>query len=250
MKKTPEGYRPGAATLAGRTILITGASDGLGRATAEAAARAGASLVLLGRSAKKLEAVADDIESRGAKAPLLHPMDFESATWEDYLALAHALAGEVGRLDGIIHMAGILGERAPLLHYDAQTWQRVLTVNLTAPFLLTRACLGLLGRSPDASVVFVSSGVGRQGRAHWGAYSVSKFGIEGLSQVFADELRTNTCIRVNALNPGPVRTAMRLAAYPAEDRTQLPAPEDIAPAAIWLVGPDSAPATGESFDAQ
>ena len=256
MKRVPVDYRPDERTLEGRVILITGATDGLGRATAELAARCGATLVLLGRSEKKLTAVADTIMNRDAESvaptiePRLHVMDFEAATWEDYLALAHALATEFGRLDGLVHMAGMLGERSPLLHYDAATWQRVLTVNLTAPFLLTRACLGLLGQSQDASVVFTSSGVGREGRALWGAYSVSKFGLEGLSQVLADETKTNTNIRVNALNPGGVRTKMRMQAYPAEDRDRLPTPEQIAPAFIWLLGPDSGTATGQSFDAQ
>ena len=264
MKKIPAGYAPTPATLAGRVILITGASDGIGRATAELAARCGATLVLLGRSEKKLEMVADSIANhrsiRDAESvaptlspssePRLHAMDFASATWADYLALAHALADEFGRLDGLVHMAGMLGERTPLLHYDAAAWQQVLTVNLTAPFLLTRACLGLLGQSQDASVVFTSSGVGREGRAHWGAYAVSKFGLEGLTQVLAEETKTNTHIRANALNPGPVRTAMRLDAYPAEDRDRLPAPERIAPAFVWLLGPDSGGVTGESFDAQ
>ncbi len=248
MKQIPTDYRPTERTLEGRVILITGASDGIGRATAELAARCGATLVLLGRSEKKLTAVADSIVNR--IEPRLHCMDFEAATWEDYLALAHALADEFGRLDGLVHMAGMLGERSPLLHYDAATWQRVLTVNLTAPFLLTRACLGLLGQSQDASVVFTSSGVGREGRALWGAYAVSKFGIEGLSQVLAEETKANTHIRVNALNPGGVRTAMRMQAYPAEDRDRLPTADKIAPAFVWLLGPDSGKVTGESFDAQ
>ncbi len=262
MKQIPADYRPDEGTLAGRVILITGASDGIGRATAELAAQCGATLVLLGRSEKKLTAVADAITNCGSGTfvprsvsatviePRLHAMDFEAATWEDYLALAHALANEFGRLDGLVHMAGMLGERSPLLHYDAATWQRVLTVNLTAPFLLTRACLGLLGQSQDASVVFTSSGVGREGRALWGAYAVSKFGLEGLSQVLAEETKANTHIRVNALNPGGVRTAMRMQAYPAEDRDRLPTPEQIAPAFIWLLGPDSGKVTGQSFDVQ
>ncbi len=248
--KIPAGYQPQSDSLQGRIILMTGASDGLGRATAELAAACGATLILLGRSAKKLEVVADAIEAAGHTSPRLHAMDFSTAVWNDYLALAHTLADEFGHLDGLLNNAGILGDRAPLLHYDAMTWQKVMTVNLTAPFLLTRACLGLLGQSQGASVVFVSSGVGRKGYAHWGAYAVSKFGIEGLSQVLAEETADNTHIRVNALNPGAVRTGMRQAAYPAEDPNRLPAPADIAPAFVWLLGPDSASHTGKSFDAQ
>ncbi|MCA1798009.1 MAG: YciK family oxidoreductase [Xanthomonadaceae bacterium] len=249
-RSIPKRYRPAPDTLAGRVILITGASDGLGRATALLAAECGADLVLLGRNAKKLEAVADEIEKKGGKAPALHAMDFASATWPDYLALAHTLADKYGRLDGLLHNAGILGDRSPLLHYDVATWQQVMTVNVTAPFMLTRACLGLLGQSEDASVVFVSSGVGRKGYAHWGAYSVSKFALEGLSQILAEETAENTHIRANALNPGGVRTAMRAAAFPGEDRDRLPTPEDIAPAFIWMLGESSKGHTGETFDAQ
>lgn len=257
-RRIPKDYEPGADTLAGRVILVTGASDGIGRAVALRAAACGAQLVLLGRSAEKLERVADEIEgqmNRGAKTPLpraprLHAMDFASATWNDHLALAHALADEFGRLDGLVNNAGILGDRSPILHYDVATWQQVMTVNTTAPFMLTRACLGLLGQSDASSVVFVSSGVGRQGYAHWGAYSVSKFAIEGLSQVLAAETRENTNIRVNALNPGGVRTTMRAHAFPGEDPATLPTPDEIAPAFIWLLGPDSGDVTGESFDAQ
>ncbi len=250
MKGIPKDYTPAADTLDGRIILVTGASDGIGRAVAEAAAAAGARLVLLGRDASKLERVADAIEAANGHAPRLHVMDFAAATWNDHLALAHALADEFGRLDGLAHIAGMLGDRAPLLHYEVETWQRLLTVNLTAPFMLTRACLGLLGRSEDASVVFTSSGVGRRGRAYWGAYSVSKFGLEGLMEVLADETAENTRIRVNSLNPGAVRTAMRARAYPGEDPHRLPTAAQVTPAFIWLLGPDSGHFTGRTFDAQ
>lgn len=249
-KKIPARWRPAPDTLAGRIVLITGASDGIGRAVAVHAARSGAQLVLLGRNKTKLEATADLVEADGHAAPTLHVMDFAGSTWEDYLALAHALADGFGRLDGLLHAAAILGDRSPLLHYDVAKWQQVLTVNVTAPFLLTRACLGLLGQSQDASVAFVSSGVGRVGHAHWGAYSVSKFALEGLSEVLADETRTNTFIRSNAINPGGVRTAMRHQAYPAEDRDRLPTPDDVAPAFIWLLSAASQGHTGETFDVQ
>ncbi len=176
--------------------MITGASDGIGRAVALRAAACGAQLVLLGRSSEKLERVADEIEGQpGAKPPRLHAMDFASATWNDYLALAHALADGFGRLDGLVNNAGILGDRSPILHYDVATWQQVMTVNTTAPFMLTRACLGLLGQSDASSVVFVSSGVGRHGHAHWGAYSVSKFAIEEPSPPRPARTRTSASTR-------------------------------------------------------
>lgn len=239
---------PAPGALSGRIILISGAGSGFGRACALAAAQAGAELVLVGRRPERLEAVADEVEALGAPAPHLHAMDFATAEWADYLALAHALADQFGRLDGLLNNAAILGDRAPILHYDVVTWQRVMAVNVNAPFMLTRACLGLLGQSTAASVVFVSSGVGRRGYAHWGAYCASKFAIEGLSQVLAEETAENTNIRVNAFNPGGMRTSMRAAAFPGEDPDTLPKPESVAPAVVWLLSQASAPHTGKSFD--
>ena len=239
---------PAPGALSGRIILISGAGAGFGRACALAAANHGAELVLVGRRAERLEAVADEIEAQGGHTPHLHAMDFATAEWADYLALAHALADQFGRLDGLLNNAAILGDRAPILHYDAATWQKVMAVNVNAPFMLTRACLGLLGQSAAASVVFVSSGVGRRGYAHWGAYCASKFAIEGLSQVLAEETAENTNIRVNAFNPGGMRTSMRAAAFPGEDPDTLPKPEDVAPAVVWLLSDASAPHTGQSFD--
>jgi len=125
-----------------------------------------------------------------------------------------------------------------------------MQVNLNAPFLLTRACLGLLMKSPDASVVFTSDSVGRQGRAYWGAYGVSKFGIEGLSQILAQEMETNTTVRVNTVNPGPTRTRLRTNAYPGENALALPTPDSLMPAYLYLLGPDSRGVTGRQFDAQ
>jgi NAD(P)-dependent dehydrogenase (short-subunit alcohol dehydrogenase family) len=156
---------------------------------------------------------------------------------------------EYGRLDGLAHVAGVLGPRTPLDHYEAKDWTQVLAVNLTAPFLLTQALLPLLRLGRDPAVVFTSSGVGRKGRAFWGAYAVSKFGLEGLMQTWADECDSgSTPIRMNSLNPGPVRTAMRLAAYPGEDRDKLPAPGSVAPAFTWLLAPASRGSTGRAFE--
>ena len=156
---------------------------------------------------------------------------------------------EFGRLDGLVHNASILGDRFSIEQYDAVTWQRVMHVNVTAAFALTQVMLPLLKASDDASVVFTSSGVGRVGKAHWGAYAASKFATEGLSQVLADEHR-HSHLRSNCINPGGTRTGMRLAAYPAEDRDALKTPEEILAAYIYLLGPDSAGFTGQSIDAQ
>lgn len=246
----PRQYRPSAASHEGRIVLVTGAGDGIGRAVALALAAQGATVALLGRSQRKLEAVYDTIVAAGQPTPALLPFNLETATATEYDALHDALEREFGRLDGLAHIAGILGARSPLEHYDVPTWCRVLHVNLTAAFILTRTVMPLLKRSADASVVFTSSGVGRKGRAYWGAYAVSKFGTEGLMQVLASECEDTTHIRANSLNPGAVKTFMRLQAYPAEDRGALREPAQVVAPYLWLLGPDSPGINGRAFDCQ
>lgn len=246
----PKDYEYSSDVLDGRIVLVTGASDGIGRALALHTAALGAQLVLHGRNDKKLAEVYDAILAiEGARRPSIAVMDLASADSEAYRSLADSLAGEFGRLDGLVHNASILGERYAIEQYDAGLWQQVMHVNLTAAFAITQVCLPLLKAADDPSVIFTSSGVGRVGKAFWGAYAVSKFGTEGLSQVLADEHR-HTKLRVNCVNPGPTRTAMRLAAYPAENRDELQRPEDILAAYVYLLGPDSRGVTGGSFDAQ
>lgn len=236
--------------LEGRIILITGASDGIGRALAVHAAGHGARVILHGRNASKLEKVYDEIEAlQGAPRPSIAVMDLGAAGSEAYTSLADSLADEFGRLDGLVNNAGILGERYSIEQYDAAMWQQVMHVNVTAAFAITQVCLPLLRQSGDASIIFTSSGVGRVGKPFWGAYAVSKFATEGLSQVLASELE-HSAIRVNCINPGPVRTEMRRAAYPAEDRDELKTAEEILPAYMFLLGPDSKGVTGKSLDAQ
>jgi NAD(P)-dependent dehydrogenase (short-subunit alcohol dehydrogenase family) len=241
-------YRPGL--LKNRNILITGASDGIGKALALCSAQLGARVILHGRNIKKLEGVYDEIQDmNGAARPSIVPMDLATADSDGYLSLADSIANEFGQLDGLVHNAGILGEKISIEQYDAVMWQRVMHVNVTAAFALTQVCLPLLRDSPDPSIIFTSSGVGRSGRAFWGAYSVSKFATEGLCQILADENK-HTSLRVNCVNPGATRTNMRLAAYPAENRDLLKTPEQVLPVYIYLLGPDSQGVSGESLDAQ
>ena len=233
-----------------RIILITGASDGIGRALALHAASLGAQIILHGRNVGKLEKVYDEIESiDAAPRPSIAMMDLASADANSYQTLAASLSEEFGRLDGLVHNAGILGERYSIEQYDAILWQQVMHVNVTAAFALTQVCLPMLQAASDPSIIFTSSGVGRIGKAFWGAYAVSKFATEGLAQVLANEHRHDK-LRVNCINPGATRTSMRLAAYPAEDRDKLKRPEEILATYIYLLGPDSKGLTGESLDAQ
>jgi NAD(P)-dependent dehydrogenase (short-subunit alcohol dehydrogenase family) len=243
-------YTPPQDLLSDRIILITGAGDGIGRAAALACAAHGATVVLLGRTIRKLEETYDQIEQAGHPQAAIYPLNLEGATPKDYDDLAATLETEFGRLDGLLHNAALLGALSPIAHQDIELWFKVMQVNLNAPFLLTRACLGLLMKSPDASVVFTSDSVGRQGRAYWGAYGVSKFGIEGLSQILAQEMETNTTVRVNTVNPGPTRTRLRTNAYPGENALALPTPDSLMPAYLYLLGPDSRGVTGRQFDAQ
>lgn len=246
----PENYQAAPDLLKDKVVLVTGASDGIGRAASLCFAGHGATVILLGRSNEKLEAVYDEIEAAGGPQPVIFQVDMLTATADDYRQLADAIATEFGRLDGLLHNASILGERTPVASYKPQLWQDVMQVNVNAQMLLTQALLPVLEAAPAASVVFTSSGVGRRGRAHWGAYAVSKFATEGLMQVLADELENISDIRVNSLNPGATRTRMRATAYPGEDPNTLKTPEDIMPAYLYLVGDDSAGVTGQAFNAQ
>lgn len=250
MTAEPRSYTYADDVLRDRIILVTGASDGIGKALALEAARLGAQVILHGRNTAKLEKVYDEIEAiEGAARPSIAVLDLASANAESYTTLASSLEDEFGRLDGLVHNAGILGDRFAIEQYDAVLWQKVMHVNVTAPFALTQVLLPLLKKSDDPSIIFTSSGVGRIGKAFWGAYAVSKFATEGLSQVLAAE-HPHSTLKVNCINPGATRTNMRLAAYPAEDRDLLKTPEEILAAYIYLLGADSKGVTGESFDAQ
>jgi NAD(P)-dependent dehydrogenase (short-subunit alcohol dehydrogenase family) len=246
----PISYEYADDILKNRIVMVTGASDGIGKALAVHIAGLGAQVVLHGRNTKKLESVYDQITNlKGAPRPSIAVLDLATADSDAYSSLVNSIEQEFGRLDGLVHNAGILGQRLSIEQYEIADWQRVMHINLTVPFVLTQALLPLLRQSTDPSIIFTSSGVGRVGKAFWGAYSVSKFGTEALSQILADENR-HTPLRVNCINPGPVRTNMRLAAYPAEDRDALKRPEDIMATYVYLLGPDSHGVTGESFDVQ
>ena len=243
-------YRARPDLLRDRVILVTGAGDGIGRCAALTFAAHGATVLLLGRTASKLERVHDEIRAAGHPDPAIVVFDLGKAQGPAYFDLAEKIGSTWGRLDGLLHNAGILGERAPLEQYDIGTWQQVMHVNLTAPFILTQILLPVLRQAPDASVVFTSSGVGRKGKAFWGAYAVSKFGTEGLAQVLAEETRDSTSIRVNCINPGGTRTAMRRKAYPGESPDARPEPATLMPTYLYVLGPDSRAVTGQGFDCQ
>jgi NAD(P)-dependent dehydrogenase (short-subunit alcohol dehydrogenase family) len=246
----PKQFTPRAGLLDGRAILITGASGGFGRALALECARVGASVILAGRNDSKLDRLYDEIEALGAPQPAMAHLDLASATAAEYDRLAETIGREFGKLDGLVHAAALLGDRTPLEQYDVPTWCRVMHVNLTAPFILTQVLLPNLRKSPDASVIFVSSGVALKPRAYWGAYAVSKAGLEAVRAMWFQELESEANIRINSINPGRMRTAMRAAAYPAEDPNSLPTPVSVTGPFLYLLSAEGRGIDGQYFDAQ
>jgi len=240
-----EPYQPPPDLLANRVILVTGAGAGIGRAVSQALAAHGATVVLLGRTLKKLEQVYDAVEAAGHPQPAIYPMNLEGASPKDYEDLANVLGTEFGRLDGLLHNAAELGDLRPIQHYDIMTWTKVLQSNLTAPFMLTQACLKLLCAAPSASVVFTHDRLADDPRAYWGAYAVARGGTRTLAGILAQELDSNTSVRVNLIDPGPVATNLRLQAYPAEDRARLNRPEAVVTPYLYLMGDDSKHLNGE-----
>ncbi len=236
--------------LKDRVILITGAGEGIGRAAAKTMASHGATVIIAGRTTKKLEDLYDEIEQSGAPQPAIIPINLEGAQPHDYDELAATIEKEFGRLDGLVHNAAQLGVLTPIENYDPSIWNQVMQVNINAPFMLTQAMIPLLHLSEDASILFTSSSVGRKGRAYWGAYSVSKFATEGLMQTLADELEDTSKIRVNCVNPGATRTNMRATAFPGENPYTLASPDEIMPVYLYLLGPDSKAINGQSLNAQ
>lgn len=242
-------YQPKQDLLQDRIILVTGASDGIGREAAQTYARYGATVILLGRNEEKLRQVARTIADENGTQPHWYTLDLLTCTAEECHQLAQRIAAHFSRLDGVLHNAGLLGDICPMSEQNPQVWQDVMQVNVNATFMLTQALLPLLLKSDAGSLVFTSSSVGRQGRANWGAYATSKFATEGMMQVLADEYQ-NRHLRVNCINPGGTRTGMRASAFPTEDPQKLKTPADIMPLYLWLMGDDSRRKTGMTFDAQ
>ncbi len=217
--------------LAGRVILIVGAAGGFGSATARAAARAGATVVLLGRRVAALERVYDQVVALGAPQPAIYPLDLSGASPAEYESMADAIREQCGRLDGLVHAAAHFAGLAPLPLTGAEEWVRALHVNLTAPWLLTQACLPLLEASGQGQVVHVIDDAARVNRAYWGGYGVAKSALMALSDMLALELE-NKPISVTALRPGPMRTGLRAQAYIGENPGSVPTPDLAARACV------------------
>lgn len=232
-----------ARALDGRVVLLTGAYGGLGSAAALACARAGATVVLLGRKVPKLNRVYDALVQAGPE-PLLYPLDLEGASADDYAELAQRIESELGRLDGVLHCAADFPGLTPLAQTDPAAFARALHVNLTAPWWLTQACLPLLARSQDAAVVFVLDDPARIGQAYWGGYGLAKQGLEGLVRMLHAEL-ANSPVRVSGLRPGPMRTPLRAKAYVEEGDRAAVEPAAYAASCVTLLSPAGAVHRGQ-----
>ena len=230
--------------LRGKVVMITGASRGLGRALTLACAEEGANLVITSRSAESFEPVAEEAEGTGVEV-LAIPADISRSTHVE--RLVDAAVERFGRIEVLINNAGLLGPRVPIEEYPEDEWRKVLEANLTGPFLLTKAVIPYMPEG--GSIINITSGVSIEGRPRWGAYSVSKFGLEGLTQILAAELEEHG-IRVNSVDPGSMRTEMRAAAYPDEDPMTLITPEENTDVFLYLASDESRNVTGERFKAQ
>src|SRR5688572_12405859 len=225
-----KNYKASRDLLKDRVILVTGAGDGIGAVAAETFAGHGATVVLLGRTVRKLEQVYDRIVAAGAPKPAIYPLNLEGASFKDYQDMAAAIARELGGLNAILHNAALLGDTTPITHYDVQLWHRVMQVNVNGPYMLTRACLDLLQDAADPRILFTAH---RVEQAYWGAYGVSKSAALSLMKILAEELSTHKQVRVNAIEPGEVQSPLAARVFPGKNLKNLPAIESIMPAYLY-----------------
>ncbi|MCL1059891.1 YciK family oxidoreductase [Shewanella gelidimarina] len=242
-------YQAAKDLLNGKVILVTGAGDGIGKTAALTYAQHGATVILLGKTVKKLEAVYDQIEQAGYPKPAIVPLDLKGATEKNYVDMAETIEEQFGCLDGLLHNASMLGVLGPFEHISMSSVEEVFKVNVIAEIMLTKALLPVMRKSASASLIFTSSSVGRQARSFWGEYAMSKFATEGMMQAIAHEYEGSN-IRSNSINPGATRTGMRANAYPAENPQSLKKPEEIMPTYLYLMGKDSADINGQQLNAQ
>ncbi|MEA1889399.1 MAG: SDR family NAD(P)-dependent oxidoreductase [Pseudomonadota bacterium] len=224
--------------LKGHVYLITGAAGAVGGAVALALGTLGATTILVDRNSKGLDATYDRITTAGGAEPIKLELDLAAAGIPQYEEMADLIKTELGRLDGIIHCAVEPGTLTPLSQYPMELLNKSLLINLSAPYMMTRCCLDLLREADDASVIFTSTDAARQGKAYWGGYSISGFALEGLVQIWADELETNTSVRMNTLDTGPVRSSLRAKIYPGEDPSTVPAADSVVAAYLYLLSSD------------
>lgn len=230
-----QNYHPTSQDFKDKIILVTGAADGIGRAVSIALAEQGAVVLMLDKKARHLEKLFDEIVERGYTEPIILPVDLMDITPESATELAQAVHDDIGRLDGILHNAAELGSPSPLDQYDMDYWNSVMHTNLQAPYILTRALLPLLKQDHTTNLVFTSAEVGREATAYWGAYSIAYAGLEAQMTIWSQELENVSNIKVNSIDPGPVRTSFRRRSHPGESQESLPSPQSITRAYLKLL---------------
>ena len=236
----------GGQKLSGKVALITGGSRGIGKAIAAAYARQGARVFICARGEGDLARTVNDIRDAGGE---ISGLAGDIGKAQDARRIVAAAVERYGTVHVLVNNASLLGARVAIADYPITDWDEVVRVNLTGVFLLTQQVLQVMIPQRQGSIINVSSGVGRAGKARWGAYACSKAGLEGFTQVLADELK-DSGIRVNSVNPAGTRTAMRAEAYPDEDPLTLPAPEEIMPIFLYLASDESVGVTGKALDAR
>ena len=233
-----QSYSPTKNCLRDKIILVTGAADGIGKAVSTACAEYGATVIMLDKKTRHLEKVYDAIIERGFTEPVMLPLDLLSCTPETAETINQGIETDFGQLDGLLHNAAELGSPSPMDQYDYEYWQKVMQINLQAPYFLTRGLLPTLQASERAQLLFTSAKCGRSPAAYWGAYGIAYGGLEAQMKIWAEELENPSNICVNSIDPGPVRTAFRRRSHPGESQESLLAPQAITNAYIKLLSGD------------
>ena len=240
-----KNYQALSQHLKDRVIIITGAGQGIGQTAAISFAKQGATVILIGRTQAKLEATYDEIQAQGLPEALIFPMDLNKATEDDFKAMAEGIYQQLGRLDGILHNATDFNNLSPLEIQTAEQFEEMFRVNVIAPFALTKACLPLLERAANASVVFTSNSSAQSPKAYWGSHGISKAATDFMMQMWAQELENRPNIRLNSIVPGPLQSPQRKKTHPGEVHSELPTVESAMPLYLYLMGDDSAGVSGK-----
>ncbi len=240
-----KNYQALSQHLKDRVIIITGAGQGIGQTAAISFAKQGATVILIGRTQAKLEATYDEIQAQGLPEALIFPMDLNKATEDDFKAMAEGIYQQLGRLDGILHNATDFNNLSPLEIQTAEQFEEMFRVNVIAPFALTKACLPLLERAANASVVFTSNSSAQSPKAYWGSHGISKAATDFMMQMWAQELENRPNIRLNSIVPGGLQSPQRKKTHPGEVHSELPTIESAMPLYFYLMGDDSAGVNGK-----
>ena len=240
-----KNYQALSQHLKDRVIIVTGAGQGIGQTAAISFAKQGATVILIGRTQAKLEATYDEIQAQGLPEALIFPIDLNKATEDDFKAMAEGIYQQLGRLDGILHNATDFNNLSPLEIQTAEQFEEMFRVNVIAPFALTKACLPLLERAANASVVFTSNSSAQSPKAYWGSHGISKASTDFMMQMWAQELENRPNIRLNSIVPGGLQSPQRKKTHPGEMHSELPTIESAMPLYFYLMGDDSAGVNGK-----